>query len=255
MHQRQELPGIQRLAFGLQLGLQRVGQRQVHVVAAEQDVLADADALQLQVAGVIGHGDQAEVGGAAADVAHQDDVAGLDRVAPLPASLRGPGVEGGLRFLQQRDVAQPGGLGRFGGQAARHLVERGGNRHDDLAVRQVPLPALRLHGMQEGVLEVLQVAARDIERRKLFLRTLRPPGQRALLRIDMRVGQPGLGRGDQAVGHQRAMVARELADDTRPASSFHGSGNDPAGIPPGAADTERRPVSAFRPTGWRRRSG
>ena len=105
MHQRQELPGIQRFAFGLQFGLQHVGQREIHIVAAEQDVFADADALQLQVAGDVGHRDQAEVGGAAADVAHQDEVARCHRVAPLPASPRGPGVEGSLRFLQQRDVA------------------------------------------------------------------------------------------------------------------------------------------------------
>ena len=58
------------------LRLQRIGQRQIHVVAAEQDVLADADALEFEVAGDVGHGDQAEIGGAAADVAHQDDVAG-----------------------------------------------------------------------------------------------------------------------------------------------------------------------------------
>jgi hypothetical protein len=164
MHQRQELPGIQRLAFGLQPGLQRVGQRQIHVVAAEQDVFADADALQLQVAGDIGHGDQAEVGGAATDVAHQDDVARRHRIAPLPAGSRGPGVEGGLRFLQQRDVAQSGGLRRFGRQASRHLVERGGHRHHDLAVAEVPLPSLGLRSLEEGALEVLEIAAGTLER-------------------------------------------------------------------------------------------
>ena len=46
--QGEKLPSVQRLAFGLELRLQRVGQRQIHVVAAEQDVLADADALELQ---------------------------------------------------------------------------------------------------------------------------------------------------------------------------------------------------------------
>ncbi len=138
VHQRQELPGIQRLAFGLQSGLQGVGKCQIHVVATEQDVLADADALQLQIAGDIRHGDQAEIGGAAADIAHQNDVAGRHRIAPLPAGLRGPRVEGRLRLLEQRDVAQPGRRRRFGRQAARNLVERGGDRYDDLAVGKAP---------------------------------------------------------------------------------------------------------------------
>jgi hypothetical protein len=163
MHERKELPGIQRLAFRIQLGLQRVGQRQVHVVAAEQDVLADADALQLRITGDVDHGDQAEICGTAADVAHQDDVAGRDGIAPLPASLRRPGVERGLRFLQQHDLAQTGGLGRFRGQAARYFVEGRGNRQHDLAVRQVPVPALLVDGVKEGLLQVLQVAGRALE--------------------------------------------------------------------------------------------
>ena len=110
-------------------------------------MLADADALQLHVTGDVGHGDQAEVCGTAADVTHQDDVAGRDGIAPLPASLRCPGVEGGLRFLQQHDLAQTGGLGRLRGQAARYFVEGCGNRQHDLAVRQVPLPALLVHAV------------------------------------------------------------------------------------------------------------
>ena len=98
-------------------------------------MLADADALQLHVTRDVGHGDQAEVCGASADVAHQYNIAGRDGIAPLPASLRGPRVERGLRFLQQHDLAQTGGLGRFRGQAARYFVEGRGNRQHDLAIR------------------------------------------------------------------------------------------------------------------------
>ena len=56
----------------------RVGQGQVHVVAAQQDVLAHGQTREHQVAGFVLDGDQGEVGRPAADVAHQDDVAGLD---------------------------------------------------------------------------------------------------------------------------------------------------------------------------------
>ena len=61
-----------------------IGEREVHVVAAEQDVVADGDALERQLAALLAHGDQGEVGGAAADVADQDDVADRE----LPARQR-----------------------------------------------------------------------------------------------------------------------------------------------------------------------
>ena len=148
MNQRQELPVADRLTLAFELGAQGVGQSQVHVVAAEQDVLADADALQRQFAVPFGDGDQAEVGSAAADVADQHDVAGLDLGAPLLAGLRRPGVERRQRLLQQDRLAEPGGLGRLGGQGAGDLVERCGDGQDDLALGQIPLAALRLarHG-------------------------------------------------------------------------------------------------------------
>ena len=61
-----------------QRGGDRVGQRQVHVVAAEQDVLAHGQAGKDQVAPLIGHRDQGEVGGAAAHVADQNDIADFE---------------------------------------------------------------------------------------------------------------------------------------------------------------------------------
>ena len=61
-------------------------EREVHVVAAEQDVVADRDAMQFQVAFALDDGDQREVGGAAADVDDEDDVADLHLLAPAAAA-------------------------------------------------------------------------------------------------------------------------------------------------------------------------
>ena len=83
-----------------------VGQGEVHVVAAEQDVLADGQPREGQVAPLVGHGDQGEVGRPAADVADQDDVADLHLLPPLLALGGEPGVEGGLRLLEQRHLLQ-----------------------------------------------------------------------------------------------------------------------------------------------------
>ena len=176
-------------------------------------MFADADALKFQVALDICDSDQAEIGCPAADVADQHDIAVSDQVAPCSARLRRPGVECRLRFLQQCDVPETRGLGGLGGEASCHLVERGRNRHDDLALREVPIPSLRTLGVQERVPEVLQVTARAFEGRELLFRDVGPPGQDPLFRIDMRVGQPGLGGRHETIRHERATVARELADD------------------------------------------
>ena len=63
----------------------RVRERQVHVVAAEQDVIADRDPLEGERAALLADRDQREVGGAAADVADEHDVADPDLArATLP---------------------------------------------------------------------------------------------------------------------------------------------------------------------------
>ncbi len=54
-----------------------MGQGQVHVVAADQQMVADGHPLQHQVARLLGHGHQRQVGRAAADVADQQQVAQL----------------------------------------------------------------------------------------------------------------------------------------------------------------------------------
>ena len=57
-----------------------------------------------ELAVLFGDGDQGEVGGAAADVDDQDQVADLDLLAPIGMAFD-PGVEGGLRLFEQDDVA------------------------------------------------------------------------------------------------------------------------------------------------------
>ena len=66
-------------AFRRELLGDEARQREIDIVAAEQDVLADGHALELQFAGVLGDGDQGEIGGAAADIDDQDQVADLTR--------------------------------------------------------------------------------------------------------------------------------------------------------------------------------
>ena len=53
MRQRQKLHFADRLAVRLQLGAERIGERQIHIVAIEQDMLADADAIEVEDAFIL----------------------------------------------------------------------------------------------------------------------------------------------------------------------------------------------------------
>ena len=87
---------------------------EIHVVAPEQDVVADRDPLEREVAGVAGDLDQREVGGAAADVAHQHHAARGQILAPVasPRVAEVRVIERRLRLLEQRHLVDSAGSSR-----------------------------------------------------------------------------------------------------------------------------------------------
>ncbi len=101
--QRLELAAVDARALLGQPVRHHAGQREIDVVAAQQDVLAHRDAVERQFAVALGHRDQREIGGAAADIDHQDQIADVDALAPIRMALD-PRVEGRLRLFEQRDV-------------------------------------------------------------------------------------------------------------------------------------------------------
>src|SRR5258707_14316882 len=104
MPQAVQLPGIDAVAGGFKALLESARQRQIHVVTAEQDVVANGDAFQRQFAVLFGNHNEAEISGASTDVAHENQVADLDSSAPSIALAVKPCVERCLRLFQQRDV-------------------------------------------------------------------------------------------------------------------------------------------------------
>ena len=73
--ERMQLHGVQLGSFGGELLLEMPGQRQIDIVAAQQNVFAHGHALERQFSGLLGHRDQREIRGAAADVDHQNQIA------------------------------------------------------------------------------------------------------------------------------------------------------------------------------------
>ncbi len=83
-----------------------MGQREVHVVAADQQVIAHGHPPQHQLTLFLGHVDQRQVGCAAADVADQQRIAQLQGSPPAVAAIGQPGVDGRLRLFQQHRSRQ-----------------------------------------------------------------------------------------------------------------------------------------------------
>ncbi len=98
-----QLHGIELSAFGCKLLLEMPSQRQIHVVAAKQNVLANRDAVQLKLAGLFSDRNEGEIGGAAADVGYQDEVPHVNAIAPIRMPFD-PSVKGGLRLFEQKHV-------------------------------------------------------------------------------------------------------------------------------------------------------
>ena len=208
------------MALGFDLALQCMGQGKVHIVAAQQNVFPDGDPVQFQflreAAGRLGDGDEAEVGRAAADVADEDEIARGNLMVPGNRALvglrvRDPGIEGCLRFLEQRDAAKPGGERGFMGERTGHFVERRRHRQHHVAVLQIGIIAALVQVVHGRMAHVFEIAARGFQWRHLPFRERRLPGQDRRAAIHMRIAEPGFRRCDQAVRHEGGTLAGEGA--------------------------------------------
>jgi hypothetical protein len=99
-------------------------------------VVANGDAFQRQFAVLFGNHNEAEIRGAAAHVAHEDEVADLNSAAPGITLAFKPRVKGSLRLFQQRDVVITGLFGGAPGQLACFFVERSGHSEQHVLFRK-----------------------------------------------------------------------------------------------------------------------
>ena len=79
-------------------------QREIEIVAAQQQVLADGGARELDAVAIARHADQAEVAGAAADVADQHHLAIEEQLARVREVVGDPGIERRGRLFEQREL-------------------------------------------------------------------------------------------------------------------------------------------------------
>ena len=241
LHQLRKALCGQALAGAGQRGLQLVGQGQVHVVAAQHQVLAHGRARE-QGQAAVGRGvdpDQGQVGGAAAHVHHQHQAAVGQLCGQLRALQQQPVVEGGLGFFEQLHLRQASQLRGLQRQRARALVERGGHRQHHALLRQ---RGLRV-GLVPGGAHMGQVRGRGRQRRDLGHLVARAPGQNGRRAVHPGVRQPAFGAGHQPPGHGRTQLARPAADDGR--CGGRGALRRP-GLLPGIAQLTRGGLVAHR---------
>ena len=131
------LAASQRFAFAGEAGFEGVGDGEIDIVAAEQEVIADGDAADggKRGAGLAGDFEEAEVGCAAADVDDEDVAAVFGELGPEGGGVGvgfEPAVEGGLGFFEEADVFGESGFGGgVEGEALGDGVERGGDGDGD----------------------------------------------------------------------------------------------------------------------------
>ena len=134
--QSAKLPGVELGALSGEALLDAVGQAQVHIVAAEEDVVADRDPFEHQLASLFRYRDQAQIGRSSTHIAHQDHIPDPDVFAPPVTSRLNPGVARGLGFFEQAHRRQAGLLGSLDGQLASRRIKRGRHGQKDLLVLQ-----------------------------------------------------------------------------------------------------------------------
>ena len=163
-----------------------LGESEVHVVAPEQQMVADGLAEKAELAVLLVRLDQAEIGCTAADVDDETEIAGPDAGGVLDGMTCEPAIKCRLRFFEQGEVGETSLAGGVDGEIAGHVVERGGDGENDLLV----LHRLgRMTGVP-GIDEMFQIARRRLDRRDARDLRRRGPRQQRGGAIDAAVTEP-----------------------------------------------------------------
>ena len=182
---------------------------------------------------------QAQVGGAAADVADQHQPRVRQRLGERVAVAEQPVVERSLRLFEQAQRRQAGVARGLERQRARRVVERGRHRQHQLLVFEQGLRK----AVVPGRAQVREVARARGHRRDLRHVGRRAPGQDGRQPVDRGMRQPALRAGHQPPGHLGAELARQAADHRGVAA---------AGRRPGQRQIARRQFARRRVVAHRR---
>jgi hypothetical protein len=186
-----------------ELGLHQPGEREIEIVAAQQQVLAHRGAREIDQIALARHADQAEIAGAAAHVADQHRLPVEQLLARLRQIVGDPRIERRRRLFEQRQLLDAGIARRHHREFARLFVE--GRRHGE---HDVLFGQRRAHGAVPLLAEFADEARRNFHRREHPPGLLRIPRQNLRRAVDIGIRKPRFRRVHQARGHNRALLAR-----------------------------------------------
>ena len=186
-------------------------ERQIHVVAAEHQMIADADPRELRLAIVQADFDQREVGGAAAHVADEHETGVREFVGEPLAMMKQPVVERRLRLFEQLEAIQTGHARGLHGERARAFVE--GSRHREHHVLMFERRVRKT--MVPGRAHMREIARAGFDRRDFTDLVGGAPRQDRRNPVDRRMREPALRARDEPAWHLSAQQAREPADHDR----------------------------------------
>jgi hypothetical protein len=158
-----QLEGIELGAFSRKLALDIPGERQIPVVAAEQNVLAHSQAVERQLTSALRYRDEGKIRRAPTDIDHQNQVARLNALSPVGVAFN-PGVEGSLGLLEHDDIAVNGLIAGSHGEIPRNGIERRRDCNEHLLRLKRCVGVL----LVPGGADMFQLAARRLNRRKFL---------------------------------------------------------------------------------------
>ena len=190
-----------------QFGLHQPGQRQVEIVAAQQQVLAHRGAREIDQVARARNADEAEIAGASAHVADQHGLPVEELLARLRQVVGDPRIERGGRLFEQREALETRLARGHHGEFPSLFVEgRGDGEHDVLRGQRHAFGAVPL------LAELGDEARGNLDRREHASGLLRIPREDLGCPIDIGIGEPGFRRVHQARGDDGALLARVDAD-------------------------------------------
>ena len=190
------------------LRLHQPSQRQIQVVAAEQQMLAHRRARKLDAVAIAIHADQREIASAAADVANQHQLPVEKALLRLRQMIGDPGIKRRGGLFHQRQLFDPGVVRRLHGQLARFFVKRSRDgQHHVLRCQR----GIRMR-LVPGIANVRQNGGRNIHRREHPAALLRVPREDFRGAIHFGIRKPRFRRVHRFGRHQRALLARVSAD-------------------------------------------
>src|SRR5690625_320971 len=123
VNQRKKLPIVDRRSLSLKRRSHRIRERKIEIIPAEQNMIADADPVQLQISISFPDSNQTEISRSTADITDQHTVARRNLFAPAITGFPKPRVKSGQRFLKQSYLRKTGRSCRFPRQSARNFVK------------------------------------------------------------------------------------------------------------------------------------